>query len=64
MGKDDTQKIVLSCILSGFRSTVDGGIRLTLDLDESQLEGILELNALKNEALTVVVMRTEDVLSK
>lgn len=57
----EASKIVLNCILSGFRSTVDGGVRLTFDLDQSQLEGILELNSLKDEALTIVVLKSDDV---
>jgi hypothetical protein len=48
-------QIVLTAIFQSVRSTVDGGLRVTFDLDASQAELLSKIIALKDKALYVVV---------
>lgn len=55
------KNIVINAILSGARTTIDGGWRISFDLPEHEAEQVVALSKLKDEALVIVVQTTADV---
>ena len=50
-----SDEIAVSAIFQSARTTIDGGWRVSFDLDESQSEEITALAKLKNKSLIIVV---------
>jgi len=54
------EQIILTAIFQSARTTIDGGIRITFDIDGSQSDLLSKLLKLKDQALFVVVTPKPD----
>lgn len=51
--------ITLQGILSGIRTTVDGGWKLTFDIPQSEVSAIMKLSVLRDQTFAVAVVPSE-----
>lgn len=50
------QAIALEAVLSKIATTVDGGWNITLAADQSQIDSIMKLSALRDEPLQIAIV--------
>lgn len=56
MQSEETQTVAFKAVLSGARTTVDGGWRVTLDVAQTDSQAIMELSKLRDMNLMVAVV--------
>jgi len=54
------KNLVLTAIFQSVRSTIDGGLRVSFDLDASQADVLSDIMKLKDKGLFLVVTEQED----
>lgn len=53
-------QIILQAVFQSIRSTVDGGLRVSFDLDPSQADILSQIMKLKNQQLFLVISARKD----
>jgi len=55
-----SDQVILQAIFQSVRSTVDGGLRVSFDLDSSQADKLSEIMKLKDQGLFLVISARKD----